>query len=119
MNQIYVASYSIKALALTIFKLSQNCFLDDNIKVVMSSQYQPNCLINIFKNGCLIARTEVVLDEITFSYISEISETSINRYISKLELIESNFLLIINKNCTCINKVISKNITNLEPIGFI
>jgi len=119
MNQIYVASYSIKALALTIFKLSQSCFLDDNIKVVMSSQYQPSCLINIFKNGRLIAKTEVELDEITFSYISEISEISINTYISKLELIESNFLLIINKNCTCINKVISKNITNLEPIGFI
>jgi len=118
-NQIYLASYSIKALALTILKFTQECFLDDNIKVVMSSQYQPSCLINIFKSGRLVAKTEVELDEITFSYISEICETSINTYISKLELIESNFLLTINQKCSCSNTVTSKNIKNLEPIGFI
>lgn len=85
----------------------------------MSSQYQPSCLINVFKNGSLIAKTEVDLDAITFSYINEVSELNLNKYISKLELIDSNFLLTINQNCSCINKVISKQITNIEPIGFI
>jgi len=114
-----MASYSVKALSLKILNLSQECFLDDNIKVVMSSQYQPCCLINVFKNGSLIAKTEVELDAITFTYINEVSELNLNKYISKLELIDSNFLLTINQNCSCINEVITRQITNIEPIGFI
>jgi len=119
MNQIYMASYSIKTLALKVLNLNQACFLDDNIKVVMSSQFQPCCLINIFKNGRLIAKTEVELDAITFSYISDLNEVDVQAYISKLELIESNFLLTVNQSCSCINTVTSKDITNVEPIGFI
>jgi hypothetical protein len=114
-----MASYSIKALGLKAFSLSQECFLDGNVKVVMSSQYQPSCRINVFKNGSLIAKTEVELDAITFSYINEVSELNLNKYISKLELIDSNFLLTINQNCSCINKKMSRKITNIEPIGFI
>lgn len=119
MNKVYMASYSVKALGLKVFNLSQECFLDNNIKVVMSSQYQPSCMINVFKSGSLIAKTEVELDAITFSYINEVSELNLNKYISKLELIDSNFLLTINQNCSCINKQTSRKITNIEPIGFI